>query len=185
MTKTQQVRIILRPLLLLLMSLIPDWLCKHLSTVPGPPVSLSVVNITSDAVTLRWLRPAHVPGILQGYRVERQLLVQECNVEVNASCVEREVILSVNVLENGPREITVTLQPLRKYRHYRIRVVAWTNAGAGEPSEWLYAHTLAGSMSYAHTCCMHTLGMCERFRVQHVAPCCTKSTEAHVGYIYF
>lgn len=137
-------------LLLLLISLIHDWLSKRLSAVPGPPTSLSVVNISSDAVTLSWLRPVRVPGFLQGYRVERQRLARVCELEADASCVESEVILSVNVMENGNTDITETLWPLHKYRRYRVRVVAWTNAGDGEPTEWLYIHTLAGSTSYTH-----------------------------------
>ncbi|XP_017320619.3 phosphatidylinositol phosphatase PTPRQ isoform X1 [Ictalurus punctatus] len=111
-------------------------------SVPGPPESLSVVNISSDAVTVSWLRPARVPGLLRGYRVERQLV---CSLEDDASCVESEVFLSVNVTEYDRREITVTLQPLRKYRRYRVRVTAWTNAGDGEPTAWMYIQTAAGN----------------------------------------
>ncbi|MCI4379489.1 hypothetical protein PGIGA_G00228910 [Pangasianodon gigas] len=114
-------------------------------SVPGPPKSLSVVNISSDAVTLSWLRPARVPGILRGYRVEIQLLALVCEPDDDASCVENAVFLSVNGTENGTSEITATLQPLRKYRHYRVRVVAWTSAGPGEPTAWMYIHTLAGN----------------------------------------
>lgn len=109
-----------------------------------------MVNISSDAVTLSWLRPARVPGLLRGYRVERQRLTLMCEIEDDASCVESEVTLSVNATENRTSEMTVTLQPLRKYRRYRVRVVAWTTAGAGKPTEWKYIHTLAGSMSNTH-----------------------------------
>ncbi|KAF5893565.1 phosphatidylinositol phosphatase PTPRQ isoform X3, partial [Clarias magur] len=114
-------------------------------SVPGPPQSLSVVNISSDAVTLSWLRPARVPGLLKGYRVEKQLLTLVCELYDDASCVESEVVLSVNVTGNETSETTVTLQPLLKYRRYRVRVVAWTNAGGGEPTEWVHIHTLAGN----------------------------------------
>ncbi|XP_053355831.1 phosphatidylinositol phosphatase PTPRQ [Clarias gariepinus] len=114
-------------------------------SVPGPPQSLSVVNISSDAVTLSWLRPARVPGLLQGYRVKKQLLDLACKLYDDASCVESEAVLSVNVTGNETRETMVTLKPLLKYRRYRVRVVAWTNAGAGEPTEWMHIHTLAGN----------------------------------------
>lgn len=109
-----------------------------------------MVNISSDAVTLSWLRPARVPGFLQGYRVKRQRLAQVCEQDGDSSCVESEFTLSVNAMEKITNEITVTLQPLRKYRRYRVRVAAWTNAGAGEPTEWMYIHTLAGSMFNTH-----------------------------------
>ncbi|XP_047678606.1 phosphatidylinositol phosphatase PTPRQ isoform X2 [Tachysurus fulvidraco] len=114
-------------------------------SVPDPPESLSVVNLSSDAVSLSWLRPARVPGHLRGYRVHRQRLALVCEMEDVASCVESEVFLWVNVTENGSREVIVTLQPLLKYRRYRVRVVAWTNAGAGKPTDWMHIHTLAGN----------------------------------------
>ncbi|XP_046721007.1 phosphatidylinositol phosphatase PTPRQ-like isoform X2 [Silurus meridionalis] len=119
-------------------------------SVPGPPKSLSVVNKSSEAVTVSWHRPTRVPGHLRGYRVERQRLATVCDQEVDSTCVESEVFLWVNATEYGTREIgskeiTVTLHPLRKYRRYRVRVEAWTNAGAGEPTEWIYIQTLAGN----------------------------------------
>ncbi|KAK3549019.1 hypothetical protein QTP70_025091, partial [Hemibagrus guttatus] len=114
-------------------------------SVPDPPESLSVVNLSSDAVTLSWLRPARVPGHLRGYRVHRQRLALGCEMEDDASCAESEVFLWVNATEKESREVSVTLQPLLKYRRYRVRVVAWTNAGAGRPTEWMHIHTLAGN----------------------------------------
>uniref|UniRef100_A0A8B9GYK0 Protein tyrosine phosphatase receptor type Q n=1 Tax=Astyanax mexicanus TaxID=7994 RepID=A0A8B9GYK0_ASTMX len=118
-------------------------------SVPGPPQNLSVFNTSSNAVTLSWLRPARVPGLLRGYRVERQRLSQACEAGEDLSCVESEIVMSVK--GTGDQEM-VTLQSLLKFRRYRIRVVALTNAGAGEPTEWIYVQTLAGSMltSYAH-----------------------------------
>ena len=44
----------------------------------------------------------------------------------------------------------MTLQSLAKYRQYRFRVVALTNAGEGEPTPWSYTRTLAGS-THTHT----------------------------------
>ncbi|XP_072551327.1 phosphatidylinositol phosphatase PTPRQ [Salminus brasiliensis] len=111
-------------------------------SVPGPPQSLSVVNISSNSVTLSWLRPARLPGLLRGYRVERQRLGQACELEEDPSCMESEIVLSVKGTGDEER---VTLQSLLKYRRYRIRVVALTNAGAGEPTEWTYIQTLPGN----------------------------------------
>lgn len=56
------------------------------------------------------------------------------------SCVESEVVEWVEGETNG-----VTLSSLLKYREYRIRVLAFTRAGPGEPSEWIHTQTLAGS----------------------------------------
>ncbi|XP_058244423.1 phosphatidylinositol phosphatase PTPRQ isoform X1 [Hemibagrus wyckioides] len=114
-------------------------------SVPDPPESLSVVNLSSDAVTLSWLSPARVPGHLRGYRVHRQRLALGCDMKDDDSCAESEVFLWVNATEQESREVRVTLQPLLKYRRYRVRVVAWTNAGAGQPTEWMHIHTLAGN----------------------------------------
>ncbi|XP_049339571.1 phosphatidylinositol phosphatase PTPRQ isoform X4 [Astyanax mexicanus] len=111
-------------------------------SVPGPPQNLSVFNTSSNAVTLSWLRPARVPGLLRGYRVERQRLSQACEAGEDLSCVESEIVMSVK--GTGDQEM-VTLQSLLKFRRYRIRVVALTNAGAGEPTEWIYVQTLAGN----------------------------------------
>ncbi|XP_037395653.1 phosphatidylinositol phosphatase PTPRQ isoform X2 [Pygocentrus nattereri] len=111
-------------------------------SVPGPPQFLSLVNISSNAVTLSWLRPIRVPGLLKGYNVQRQRLGRSCEVEEDPSCVESEVVLSVK--GTGDEE-TVTVQSLLKYRRYRIRVVALTSAGTGEPTEWIYIQTLAGN----------------------------------------
>ncbi|XP_036441297.1 phosphatidylinositol phosphatase PTPRQ [Colossoma macropomum] len=111
-------------------------------SVPGPPQFLSVVNISSNTVTLRWLRPVRVPGLLQGYSVQRQRLGQSCEAEEYPSCVESEVVLSVKGTGDEER---VTLQSLLKYRRYRIRVVALTSAGTGEPTGWIYIQTLAGN----------------------------------------
>ncbi|KAI4902613.1 hypothetical protein NFI96_032935 [Prochilodus magdalenae] len=110
-------------------------------SVPGPPRNLTALNISSTAVTLTWLRPARVPGLLLGYNVQRQRLGRSCESVEDPSCVESEVVLSVK--GTGDEE-TVTLQSLLKYRLYRIRVVALTNAGAGEPTE-IFIQTSAGN----------------------------------------
>uniref|UniRef100_A0A4W4G5K8 Protein-tyrosine-phosphatase n=1 Tax=Electrophorus electricus TaxID=8005 RepID=A0A4W4G5K8_ELEEL len=111
-------------------------------SVPDPPQSLSVVNVSSDAVTLSWLRPARVPGLLQGYRVDSQRLGRSCEPEADRDCVEHEVALSVN--STGVSE-SVTLSPLLKYRRYRVRVAALTQAGTGEPTIWIHILTLPGN----------------------------------------
>jgi len=105
------------------------------------------MDVTSDSVSLSWQRPIHVPGLLQGYNVEIQKLERNCEPEQHMeSCVESELVEWVEGETSG-----VTLSPLPKYREYRIRLVAFTTAGAGEPSDWIHTQTLAGSMLNMHT----------------------------------
>nr|XP_021323628.1 phosphatidylinositol phosphatase PTPRQ [Danio rerio] len=112
------------------------------SAVPGPSHSLTVTDVTSDSVSVSWQRPVHVPGLLQGYNVEIEQLSRNCERQQQQveSCMEAQI------LEWVEGETTrATLTSLLKYRQYRIRVVAFTRAGAGEPSEWIYTQTLAGN----------------------------------------
>ncbi|XP_073786318.1 phosphatidylinositol phosphatase PTPRQ isoform X2 [Danio rerio] len=111
-------------------------------SVPGPSHSLTVTDVTSDSVSVSWQRPVHVPGLLQGYNVEIEQLSRNCERQQQQveSCMEAQI------LEWVEGETTrATLTSLLKYRQYRIRVVAFTRAGAGEPSEWIYTQTLAGN----------------------------------------
>uniref|UniRef100_A0A671LJN3 Phosphatidylinositol phosphatase PTPRQ-like n=1 Tax=Sinocyclocheilus anshuiensis TaxID=1608454 RepID=A0A671LJN3_9TELE len=103
--------------------------------------SLTIMDVTSDSVSLRWQHPVHVPGLLQGYNVEIQQLARNCEPEQHMeSCVESELVEWVEGETSG-----VTLSPLLKYREYRIRLVAFTRAGAGEPSDWIHTQTLTGN----------------------------------------
>uniref|UniRef100_A0A673G0M3 Protein tyrosine phosphatase receptor type Q n=1 Tax=Sinocyclocheilus rhinocerous TaxID=307959 RepID=A0A673G0M3_9TELE len=110
-------------------------------SVPGPPQLLTIMDVTSDRVSLSWERPVHVPGLLQGYNVEIQQLARNCEQKQHMeSCVESGLVEWVEGETSG-----VTLSPLLKYREYRIRLVAFTRAGAGEPSVWIHTQTLAGN----------------------------------------
>ncbi|XP_055030835.2 phosphatidylinositol phosphatase PTPRQ [Misgurnus anguillicaudatus] len=110
-------------------------------SVPGPSQSLTVTAVSSDSVSLIWQRPARVPGLLQGYNVEIQRLARNCEMKGDVeSCVESEDVEWVDGETNG-----VTLSSLLKYRKYRIRVVAFTRAGPGQPSDWIHTRTLAGN----------------------------------------
>ncbi|XP_016308448.1 phosphatidylinositol phosphatase PTPRQ-like [Sinocyclocheilus anshuiensis] len=110
-------------------------------SVPGPPQLLTIMDVTSDSVSLSWERPVHVPGLLQGYNVEIQQLARNCEQKQHMeSCVESGLVEWVEGETSG-----VTLSPLLKYREYRIRLVAFTRAGAGEPSVWIHTQTLVGN----------------------------------------
>lgn len=58
--------------------------------------------------------------------------------------MENDFTVSVNASDNTEGG-NVTLQSLAKYRNYRFKVAAVTNAGVGEYTHWKYAMTLAGS----------------------------------------
>ncbi|XP_042563353.1 phosphatidylinositol phosphatase PTPRQ [Clupea harengus] len=123
----------------------------HPETAPGPPDALQVTDVQSSSVTLQWAAPSALPGRLQGYRLEVQLLLLGCEAvqgerpapqpQPGASCVDTQVEVWAN--GTGGNE-TLTLQSLRKYRKYRFRAAAYTSAGMGESTEWVYTHTLAG-----------------------------------------
>ncbi|XP_016403102.1 phosphatidylinositol phosphatase PTPRQ [Sinocyclocheilus rhinocerous] len=116
-------------------------LLKYREYLPGPPQLLTIMDVTSDRVSLSWERPVHVPGLLQGYNVEIQQLARNCEQKQHMeSCVESGLVEWVEGETSG-----VTLSPLLKYREYRIRLVAFTRAGAGEPSVWIHTQTLAGN----------------------------------------
>ncbi|XP_036375557.1 phosphatidylinositol phosphatase PTPRQ [Megalops cyprinoides] len=111
-------------------------------SVPGPPLYLNVTEVQPTSVTLAWAPPDSVPGHLREYRITVQLLSQHCEDWAHAGCVETQV----QVYANGTGAVQeITLQSLRKYRQYRFRVAACTNAGYGEPSEWVSIQTLPGN----------------------------------------
>ena len=113
--------------------------------------------MTTNNVTLQWAPPLSIPGLLKEYHIIAQLLSTVCEPntpapaqpapedELTSVCVESDATLSVNA-SNSTQEIhSVTLQSLAKYRYYRFKVAAVTNAGVGEYTRWNYARTLAGS----------------------------------------
>ena len=124
-------------------------------TVPAAPRSLTVSEVTPTNVTLHWAPPLSIPGLLKEYHIIAQLLSTVCEPntaptaqppsegELTPDCVVSHVLVSVNSSEENPDSIT--LHSLSKYRYYRFKVAAVTNAGVGEYTRWSYARTLAGS----------------------------------------
>ncbi|XP_029951736.1 phosphatidylinositol phosphatase PTPRQ [Salarias fasciatus] len=125
-------------------------------SVPAAPRFLTVSQVTPNNVTLQWAPPLSIPGLLKEYHIIAQLLSTVCppdipisalhnqEEELSSDCVEDIVTLSVNA-SDGAEENSITLQTLAKYRYYRFKVAAVTNAGAGEYTNWNYARTLAGN----------------------------------------
>ncbi|TRY76067.1 hypothetical protein DNTS_012284 [Danionella cerebrum] len=61
----------------------------HTPPESGPSHSLTIVEVTSDSVSLSWQRPIHVPGLLQGYNVEVHQLARSCEgQQASQSCIE-------------------------------------------------------------------------------------------------
>ncbi|KAM6936927.1 phosphatidylinositol phosphatase PTPRQ [Xenentodon cancila] len=125
-------------------------------SVPAAPRFLTISQVTPTNVTLEWAPPHSIPGLLKEYHIVAQLLSTVCepNISVFAQptpednlaphCVDSNITVSVNALD-GAKENNVTLQSLAKYRYYRFKVAAVTNAGAGEYTPWNYTRTLAGN----------------------------------------
>ncbi|KAM8861703.1 LOW QUALITY PROTEIN: phosphatidylinositol phosphatase PTPRQ [Synchiropus picturatus] len=126
-------------------------------SVPAAPLSLTVSEVTTNNVTLEWAPPLSVPGLLKEYNIIAQLLSTDCESDaltaaqpvpedkLPLNCIEAEVSVSVNASEDSNENPSVTLQSMSKYRYYRFKVAAVTNAGVGEYTHWIYARTLAGN----------------------------------------
>uniref|UniRef100_A0AAY5KMC9 Protein-tyrosine-phosphatase n=1 Tax=Esox lucius TaxID=8010 RepID=A0AAY5KMC9_ESOLU len=137
----------------------------HAESVPGVPRFLSVSEATPTSVTLHWAPPLSVLGKLTEYRITVQRLTLDCQSDppltgtpplaettpvpeppspLDPGCVDQEVLVPVNGSDGGENNRSITLQSLAKYRFYRFRIAAFTNAGPGEHTPWIYARTLVG-----------------------------------------
>ncbi|XP_049430343.1 phosphatidylinositol phosphatase PTPRQ isoform X2 [Epinephelus fuscoguttatus] len=127
-------------------------------SAPAAPRFLAISQVTPNNVTLEWAPPLSIPGLLKEYHVIAQLLSTVCEPntlttaqpapedELPSDCVDSIVTVSVNASDGVEgNEHSITLQSLAKYRYYRFKVAAVTNAGVGEYTHWNYARTLAGN----------------------------------------
>ncbi|XP_049930076.1 phosphatidylinositol phosphatase PTPRQ isoform X4 [Epinephelus moara] len=127
-------------------------------SAPAAPRFLTISQVTPNNVTLEWAPPLSIPGLLKEYHVIAQLLSTVCEPntlttaqpapedELPSDCVDSVVTVSVNASDGvEENEHSITLQSLAKYRYYRFKVAAVTNAGVGEYTHWNYARTLAGN----------------------------------------
>ncbi|CAL8324769.1 unnamed protein product [Gadus morhua 'NCC'] len=140
----------------------------HPESVPGAPGFLNVSLVTATSVTLEWAPPQAVPGVLREYRITVQLLFPGCHEpqlsppttsvnttataptraagELAAGCaLDSETVVSVNGSEGAGGNHNFTLGSLAKHRAYRFQMAAMTNAGVGDQTAWIHAHTLAGN----------------------------------------
>ncbi|XP_068458999.1 phosphatidylinositol phosphatase PTPRQ isoform X2 [Clinocottus analis] len=126
-------------------------------SAPAAPRFLTISQVTPNNVTLQWAPPFSIPGLLKEYHIIAQLLSTVCEPntlttaqpapedELTSDCVDSNVTVSVNDSDGIEEKHTVTLHSLAKYRYYRFKVAAVTNAGIGEYTHWKYARTLAGN----------------------------------------
>ncbi|XP_028441228.1 phosphatidylinositol phosphatase PTPRQ isoform X2 [Perca flavescens] len=126
-------------------------------SAPAAPRFLTISQVTPNNVTLQWAPPLSIPGLLKEYHVIAQLLSTVCEPntlttaqpspedELTSDCVDSNVTVSVNASDGIEKNHSVTFQSLAKYRYYRFKVAAVTNAGVGEYTHWNYARTLAGN----------------------------------------
>ncbi|XP_029289790.1 phosphatidylinositol phosphatase PTPRQ [Cottoperca gobio] len=126
-------------------------------SAPAAPRYLTIFQVTPNNVTLQWAAPLSIPGLLKEYHVIAQLLSTVCEPntltteqpdpedDLTSDCVDSNVTVSVNVSDGIEESLSVTLQSMAKYRYYRFKVAAVTNAGVGEYTQWNYARTLAGN----------------------------------------
>ncbi|XP_041652025.1 phosphatidylinositol phosphatase PTPRQ [Cheilinus undulatus] len=126
-------------------------------SAPAAPHFLTIPQVTTSNVTLQWAPPSPIPGLLKEYHIIAQLLSSVCEPnmltttqpdpedELTPDCVDSESSVSVNTSDGSERNRSITIQSLAKYRYYRFKVAAVTNAGVGEYTSWTYARTLAGN----------------------------------------
>ncbi|XP_060047347.1 phosphatidylinositol phosphatase PTPRQ isoform X2 [Erinaceus europaeus] len=109
-------------------------------TVPSVPTNITVSNVQSTSATLKWRRPDAILGYFQNYKITTQLQAQQCKEWESEGCVEHQKIQYL--CEADLTEETV--YGLKKFRWYRFRVAASTNAGYGNATNWVSAQTLPG-----------------------------------------
>lgn len=127
-----------------------------LLTVPAAPQFLTISQVTPNNVTLRWAPPHSVPGLLKEYHIVAQLISANCEPSISVKaqstpkddlalhCIEHNVTVSINASDAEQKQ-SFTIHPVAKYRHYRFKVAAVTNAGVGDYTQWKYKRTMAGS----------------------------------------
>ncbi|XP_026221120.1 LOW QUALITY PROTEIN: phosphatidylinositol phosphatase PTPRQ [Anabas testudineus] len=123
-------------------------------SVPSAPQSLNIFQATPNNLTLQWAPPLSIPGQLILYHIVTELLSVDCNTNISEAaqtpsedehCVDITESQSLSPLHSSKENESITFDSLAKYRYYRFKVAAATNAGVGEFTQWKYARTLAGN----------------------------------------
>uniref|UniRef100_A0A3Q3J6A3 Uncharacterized protein n=1 Tax=Monopterus albus TaxID=43700 RepID=A0A3Q3J6A3_MONAL len=111
-------------------------------SVPTAPLFFTISQVTANNVTLQWAPPHSIPGLLKEYHITAQLLSTVCETFIPPTVHFTEL---VPALGSTKKNHSITLSSLAKYRYYRFKVAAVTNAGVGQYTLWNYARTLVGS----------------------------------------
>uniref|UniRef100_A0A670YH56 Phosphatidylinositol phosphatase PTPRQ n=1 Tax=Pseudonaja textilis TaxID=8673 RepID=A0A670YH56_PSETE len=111
-------------------------------TAPSAPRDITFSNVQSTSVTLRWIMPVTILGYFQNYKITTQLQSIHCNSWDSFECIEYEKEQYSYLADNVVEE---TVYDLKKFRWYRFRVSACTNAGYGNSTPWIVTQTLPGS----------------------------------------
>ncbi|KAE8615256.1 hypothetical protein XENTR_v10008456 [Xenopus tropicalis] len=109
--------------------------------VPSAPRSVTFLSVESGSLVIRWNRPTNVNGYLMNYKITVQLLSWECNNWDNNKCIE--TVLDFYSFEDEVVLIK-TINGLKTFRWYRLKISASTNTGYGVPSPWIHTQTLPG-----------------------------------------
>lgn len=102
--------------------------------VPSKPLNVSVIDIGSDQIRLKWSEPERTNGAILGYRVYYMY--------ANYTDVQSLQILPSGAGDSANKNyIHYNLTNLRPYTEYKIWVKAYTDKHEGEPSEPVYNRT--------------------------------------------
>ncbi|XP_074868405.1 phosphatidylinositol phosphatase PTPRQ isoform X2 [Carettochelys insculpta] len=112
--------------------------------VPSAPKDVAFSNIQATSVTLRWRAPDTVFGYFQNYKITTQLQAIHCGDWEHEECIEYEKD-HYSYETSMDDYIEKTIYELKKFRWYRFKVAASTNAGYGNTSPWISMQTLPGS----------------------------------------
>ncbi|EMP36509.1 Phosphotidylinositol phosphatase PTPRQ, partial [Chelonia mydas] len=112
--------------------------------VPSAPRDVAFSNIQSTSVTLAWRTPHTILGYFQNYKITTQLRSIHCSDWENNECIEyeKDQYSYETSVDDYMEEI---VHELKKFRWYRFKVAASTNAGYGNTSPWISTQTLPGS----------------------------------------
>ncbi|XP_058047639.1 phosphatidylinositol phosphatase PTPRQ [Ahaetulla prasina] len=111
-------------------------------TAPSAPGDIIFSKVQSTNVTLRWIMPVTILGYFQNYKITTQLQSIHCSSWDSSECIEYEKEQYSYLADKVVEE---TVYDLKKFRWYRFRVSACTNAGYGNSTPWIVTQTLPGS----------------------------------------
>ncbi|CAG07439.1 unnamed protein product, partial [Tetraodon nigroviridis] len=103
-----------------------------IAVIPGPPMSLVLDSPSETEITLHWTPPDQPNGILIGYELQYQQIMQSDDSPMQ---VEDKV---------NPQTTSLMLKGLDRHSHYRFYLMGRTAAGLGEPIKKDGATTLDG-----------------------------------------